>query len=200
MINDREISVFKTAIFLSKDHQFMLPLRKQLWLSFGGIEMDGHIKAKRTVAHAERTKLALSACSKVIPIWQRHFPASDIAERAISATQAYLDDRCDFEDARDELDTLLGGLDNARDLDEQQSKALMAGYACCGALFIAISDADCDAPDELDEDLDCWDYSMYAAAAYAGGFPGSGVRDPDLMQQFWLWYLDEALAIAKNRA
>ncbi|VWC92766.1 hypothetical protein BLA39750_02014 [Burkholderia lata] len=197
MIDDQEIDMFKAAISLDKDHQFILPLRKQLWLSFGKVEMDDPVKSKMNWAHTRRTRLALSTCGKVIPIWRQYFPASDIAESATGAAQAYLNDQCGFETACDELDILLGGLDNARDLDEQQSRALMAGYACCGALFIAISDADCDAPDELDEDLDCWDYSMYAAAAYAGGFPGSGVRESARMKEFWFWYLEEALAIAR---
>ena len=74
---------------------------------------------------------------------------------------------------------------------------MLVGYACVDLLYIVLYDAFCDDIEELDEELDEWDYSMYAAGVFSNGYPFLEERasDPDKLREFWLDYLNEAEAL-----
>ena len=189
-IHNARISIEKR-----QDHHFILPLRKALWLSFGPIETAEKDRAIKTEGYECRVELALHTCKKVLPVWNEHLSDSDIADRALKAVDDYLNEKITFEDANKLANTLMGGLQNGGENDDER-RAMLVGYACVDLLYIVLYDAFCDDIEELDEELDEWDYSMYAAGAFSNGYPFLEERasDPDKLREFWLDYLNEAEA------
>ena len=140
----------------------------------------------------------ISVCQKIYPIWEQYFSDSDIAGRALKGAKDYAEDRMDAESAWKLANTLSGGLDNAGHLTDPELNAFLAGQACCDLLYLSFLDAACDEEDMQDQDqeLDCWDYSMYAAGTYSGGFPFVPEpyhSDPSKLKEFWTWYIETAL-------
>ncbi|MCG8316935.1 MAG: Imm5 family immunity protein [Pseudomonadales bacterium] len=184
----------RTSIEEREDHHLTLPLRKALWLSFGPIEKAEKSKAIRTEGYECRVELALNTCKKVLPVWNKFLAGSDIVDRALKGLEAYLNEEITFEDAKKLANTLMGGLQNGGENDDEL-RAMLVGYACVDLLYLAMYDAYCDDIDELDEELDEWDYSMYAAGVYSEGYPfleGEYSSDPERLKEFWLDYLRDA--------
>jgi hypothetical protein len=197
----QDIDEFRESIRARSDGHLILPLRKKLWLSFGPVDKQASLAGQRTAAHSQRTELALVTCRKVLPIWEQYLGGSDIAGKAISLAEDSRRGTCDWDHVADRLNTLYGGLENTDGLDDHQLNAVPVGYACCDTAYVAAIDGDYEeGPDELDDDLDSWDYSMYAAGAYSGGFPFNRryPSDPERLREFWSWYLDQALAVAQG--
>lgn len=188
----------RNAIKIEPMHHLPLPLRKKLWLAFGPIELGKHEIARRTSAYQKRITLALLSCEKVLPIWKKLIPGSDIPEKALQYAAEYLNDSSDADATEEKLNSLYGGLQNTEGLTDEQINATMVGYACIYAAYLTIFDESCEDIEKLDQHYDAWETSMHAAGAYSGGFPwlDNPKSDPQKLYEFWTWYLDEAEKLA----
>ena len=84
------------------------------------------------------------------------------------------------------------------DLDEAYQRELSSRLAGLEVAYRKQSQGLFDNDSEkLDEELDEWDYSMYASGVFSNGYPFLEERasDPDKLREIWLDYLNEAEAL-----
>ncbi|QCQ77488.1 hypothetical protein E6P09_19260 (plasmid) [Haloferax mediterranei ATCC 33500] len=200
MITSAAVQRYKASIRERDDCHFVLPLRKELWRSFGPVTRTGQSRAERTPAHTRRARLAITTCQKVLPIWEQQIPQSDIAQRSLRLAERYLAGDTDDETVREAVNRFVTGVENTAGTTAAELNAQLVGWACCEMLYLALFDCYVGEKTVHDAALDDWDYSLYAAGAYAGGFPfneGEFQSDSDRLQEFWFWYVEQAHRIAE---
>ncbi|WP_145973549.1 MULTISPECIES: Imm5 family immunity protein [unclassified Natrinema] len=200
MVTSAAVRRYKASIRDREDSHFVLPLRKELWQSFGPVERADGTRAERTPAHTKRVRLAITTCQKVLPVWERQIPQSDIAQRALQLAEQSLTGETDDKTVREAVNRFVTGVENTAGTTTAELNAQLVGWACCKMLSLALSDCYVGEKTVHDAALDDWDYSLYAAGAHAGGFPFNErafQSDPDRLQEFWFWYVEQAHRIAE---
>lgn len=198
------MNIFEEAEQSLKNHtenHLKLVYRKEIWLTGGKVILDSNNMAIKNPGYEFRTLLSISCCKKVIHIWESYFPNSDIAPTALNLAEEYLITQKNYSDIKAKANSLAAGLENTQNLTNEELNALLVGHACVDALYTALSDCYCDDIDDLDEELDSWDASMYAAGAFSGGFPWQDKpykSNPTALGEFWTWYLSEAFKLKEE--
>jgi hypothetical protein len=174
-----------------------LPTRKKIWLAMGDLTLNGN-KAVFSAGHYRRTMVSIISAEFTLPIWEQYFSSTD-PHRMLDMAKKYIDGQFDFDTAKKESRSFSGGLNNVQNFTDEQLNAVLVGHSSVEAVLTALYEAWCDPTGELDEELDSWDSSMFAAGAYANGFPWKDEGcDFDKLHEFWVWYLDEAVPQAYN--
>lgn len=186
--------------------ELILPQRKRIWAALGPCLMDKDgIRAVHGIGLQRRTTLAILCARHVRPVWEQVWPNDDDPHQMIKTAELYLNQALDFDSVEERKNQYLGKLDNLLSKGEHEA-AINVGFAAGRAVFTALHDEDFDPhnidDDLMDEDLDVneWDASFNAAAAYAGGFPWEENSSSTRRREFWEWYLNEAVPLAWTSA
>ena len=184
------------AVEAHESRELALPLRKDIWRALGPVEYDQATgRAQITSGLRRRTHLARLAAERVLPIWEARWPTRD-PHRMLAVSDAYLAGTTTWKDAWRAQNAFGGGLQNVGDVSEADMYTLYPGHAAIDVVLTALKDVDCDASDDLDAELDEWDGSFYAAAAFAGEMPWDARASSGRRSDFWEWYLREAVPAA----
>lgn len=197
-----------------------LPISLQQVISQAHLQMLNHPQHALTPFHRHRIYRVLNAVDEtidqykykylagitaqfVLPIWQQVWPTDEMphsllhtAERLLNATIDVAQATPIAEDAWQKLERL--GYDPSRFAIRC---ALHSGHAALEALFAALGRPPFDHAEptehDTDADLDPWtsDTALWAATAYAGGV-WETESDSGKRQEFWSWWLQEAIPTA----
>lgn len=202
------LTVSIKEVLHAPDGQLSFRKRRQLLLGLGPVGDRGVV----TVGQIRRSKLAILCVRKVLSVWEctndaRH--PQDLVERTERLVLGYEARGASADDARmlNEDAYQYGGalLDGA---PVEERPALYVAHAAVCAALVATDD-EILVPDEGvteaelndPQDPDLWDCAAWAAAAYAGEFPWTNHKelfDVSRNREFWLWYLHDALAVARQ--
>ena len=190
------------AIIRHPQRDLNLGYRQAIWAAMGP-----HVDASRrmdTYGLLRRTALATVATQHVLPIWESvwphdHSPQSILAE-AEQVLQQIVDKRTAWKD-RQQFWVMFLDLGNE---NEQYQIVSAVGFSAVQALTTAIQDERFDQSNidysltDTDIDPDEMDSSFFAAAAYANGPIWEADSDATKRQEFWEWWLNQAVPSAWN--
>jgi len=170
-----------SALSTNTDGELILPERKQIWRAMGDLLVEGN-RAIKGIGLKRRTKLARFCVQKVLALWDEVWPYDDGPRQMLITADQYLNGAIDYDVAWERKNTYWSKLDN---------------LIYEGNHLTIVNPQD---PDEniRDESLDPyqWDASLYASAAYAGGFAWEEQSNKLRRREFWQWYLIEAVPSA----
>jgi len=182
------------------NNELILPLRRKIWAQMGPYrDSQGVLR---------RYDLARQCAQKAMPAWVDAFPDDNSPLQLLEQCDAYVSSQS--LDSRNLLNLKSDKFSMFLDLHmmDDEERAINAACSVYHTVRIILGD---DVPqyaltnfEEMDEDLDLfrWDSSYYASAAFAGNFPVDyqGERNEDCdynkLEEFWCWYLNEAVPSA----
>ena len=153
--------------------------------------------------HRRRIELAIRSVEYVLPFWRESWPTDDTPSRILQEVRAVIKGEVDRETADKDFNRYW---EYAEELtNETNNIAGVVGLAAANALSLAITDGFADGHEidleKLDNDqFTSNDVHFFAAAVFAGG-PVYGISiaphsDNEKRQQFWIWWLTEAVPAA----
>jgi hypothetical protein len=185
-------------------HRLSFARRRALLLALGPQQLDSKgYGTALTVGKRRRLTLAALAARRVSAFWMRDFntPAVD---SLLALVDRYLDDESGLADVRRMTDSMQGALLHDPNHNVQ---GYLAGRAVAAVGWVAVGDEVLSTAagvthEELTDpkDPDLWDPAFFAAGAWAGGMPWAPSFSADAYREFWLWYLDEAIALVSRAA
>jgi hypothetical protein len=182
---------------LASDPQGHLPLaqRQAIWAALGPADAEGR---------CTRTRLAVAATRRVLPIWEKLWPANRLPHQLLDLAEQVCRGEVDgatLTELRSRAQTEFDDISWASD----DKSAVAVGYAAHRALAAAIRDElfDLVQPNTPDRDEDRQpdehDSAYFAAAAASGGAPWQPGSSAERRRDYWLWWLTEAVpAIAQG--
>jgi hypothetical protein len=189
-----------SALSTNTDGELILPERKQIWRAMGDLLVEGN-RAIKGIGLKRRTKLARLCVQKVLALWDEVWPYDDGPRQMLITADQYLNGAIDYDVAWERKNTYWSKLDNLI-YEGNHLTIVNVGFAAVKVVTTALVDEifDPQDPEEniSDESLDPyqWDASLYASAAYAGGFAWEEQSDKLRRREFWQWYLIEAVPSA----
>ncbi len=191
-----------SAVHSHPHHDLNLGYRQAIWNAYGS-HNDEPATTKQTIAHQNRTRLAILTARSVLSIWDCTWQNNRTPHHLLRIAE-HLIQRMDRADtARDEGETFLTWLESAMVLYEYKPP-LYAGFSAVKALFVAVEDEkfDSGAIDYqcTDADIDPYDLdtSFFACAAYAHGSVWESESDAAKRRDFWEWWLKHAVPKAQS--
>jgi hypothetical protein len=195
MLSETQARAMK-AVQEHAEHQLELGWRQMIWAEFGDRTTPEN---NLTPAHRQRIELAVAGVRRVLPLWQKRYPDSDIPNVALSAIDEIVKD--EEADHSETFDQLWGA---AMHLSvEDPSVEVAVGFAAVQALGTAIYDEFFNA-EELDPELEdgddpeTHDSAYWAAVAAANGQPANPESSPEQRLEFWKWWLTDAIESARK--
>ena len=191
-----------TRVRKDPQHHLNLGYREAIYHAFGPHLFDnGH-----QIGHKRRIALAHLAVSRVLPLRQSAWPKNDTVPRMIRQVEKIMNapvSAIERDALGEEVEALWEYVTELT--DETRNIAGVVGMAAVEMLSLALWDGftewdgiDCkrdDSHDFMDNDV-----HFYAATAYANGPPYaialSSDSSPDKRQEFWEWWLTEAVPAA----
>jgi hypothetical protein len=189
----------RTQLLAHPKYELILPTRKKIWRAMGPYLVGEKYRALHGVGLTRRTMLAVHATTRVLPIWEKHWPTAD-PHRMLELAQRYIGRQVDYDTVDNAVNSFSGGLENVGGIPSTILYSTYVGHAATGAAFTALNDEWMDDDETLDEDRDCWDTSFFACGAFSGEFPWAETSDPEKRLQFWEWYISEAVPKAYAEA
>src|SRR5215813_13350294 len=189
---EQAIRTASEALKTNERGELLLPARKRLWAAMGSRIVVGS-KAILGPGVRRRTRLALLTTERVLSIWEQTFPTNLGPKHMLATAEEYLAQRIDFKTAWDLKNRFWGKLENLGSI------AVTVGFAACQVVTTALNDERFNPEDietELfDHNLDPyeWDASFYASVAYAGSAPWEAESNSTRREEFWEWYIKEAV-------
>ena len=150
-------------------------------------------------------KLSLITAQHVLPIWQNARPVDAATEHVLNTAELVLQNKISSDVAKDEVEKAWERMENLGATEKGKSigNAIYAGEAAVESLLAVLGKAPFDEvrvdQNSTDDDLDPWssDTAHWAAAAYAGRV-GDVSSDSSKRQEFWEWWLQDAIPQALN--
>lgn len=144
-----------------------------------------------------RAKMAIASAARALPYWENTWPKDNTPRLLIGEAEQVLLGNVDEPIAEKDFGVYWTHLDGVAFNTDDPS--VMAGYSAAKALFTAIFDEVFD-PDNIDyalvdSDVDPYDSdaSFAAATAYAGGTVWDSKSSSTKREEFWKWWLLEAV-------
>jgi hypothetical protein len=187
-----------------------LHTRRGIWTSFGPFVFDDRERAVPCSGLVRRVHLAVLAVRHVLPLWEKHFREDRQLHDMLEIAQAYVHGDVAYDMAHQANEKGWFHADNVSAIcfdrkDDPGQRAAFVCYAASKAVVTALydeilalhrlehaSEADID-PYELDA-------ASYAAAAIAGGHVKAKDASTDRRREFWRWYLEAAVPLARDAA
>lgn len=190
----------KFALDRASDGHLPLPIRKRVLFALGEphYEQSGSVHGSICVGLRRRVDLYARCTRKVMPIWNDVVDSRE-PEFMLELAAAYLAGTVSRDVAWRAQNSFGGRLLNApASLSEQHFHVSYVGNVAIGTVLAALGDVDFrpDYLDVLDHELDYYENSLYAMAAYSGELPWGEQSDPNRRREFWQWWLDEAVPAA----
>jgi len=189
------------AVIDSDDHDLPLGARHAIWSCLGDhTSREGPV----TLGQIRRYELAKLSVRKVLPLWQKHFPAGKIEEmlargdEVLAGRLARAAARKLYEDYQTYEQELLSG----PEVGAEAANAMAVCAAAIGAFYVALWDERFSSweidPKLPNNSLDPFDFdaALTASIVYAEGGPWDKGSDPIKRRDFWLWWLKEAVPAA----
>ena len=179
------------------DHLLSFATRRAMLLKLGPLMPDARGFGRELgVGKRRRLELAWWCASQVVPVWESTF-----GDRApcdlLHLVRGYLDGGVTLEAVKAATDAQQGRLGNS---PQGKDAAYLACRAMVACGWVAVGDEllvpDAGVSDEElkeSQDPDLWDPAFLAAAALAGGIPGTPHFSRNRMLELWTWYLDIAV-------
>jgi hypothetical protein len=184
----------------SDDHDLPVGLRQAIWDCLGDhASKEGPV----TLGQIRRYILAKIAVRKVLPFWQKQFPAEKIEEilakgdQVLTGRLSRADARKLYEDYQTYEHGLLSDPDSTAD-----ANAIAVCTAAIGAFYVALWDERFSSweidPKLPNSSIDPFDFDAVLTASIicANGGPWDKGCDPVKRRDFWLWWLKEAVPAA----
>jgi hypothetical protein len=196
LILHRDVAL--ASIHDREDGHLTFDHRCRLWLALGPFGSTTGSE-QRTAGWVRRTRLAVSCIEKTVPLWEATYQYDTHLHHTLHSINAFVRGDGTSDETAAAMKDQWVYTDNLGELGH--APALYVGYGASAAAYVALWDertefpADAFADGELYDPYD-WDAAFYAAAAVAGGIPGSSASDASRRWQFWDWYLNTALSSA----
>jgi hypothetical protein len=192
-----------TALLKHQDGELILPIRKKIWASLGPRQIEGTY-AIFGIGLYRRTTLAKLCVQKVLKLWEQDWPDHTGPHVMLSTVEKYLRKQLDFKAVWGRKNLFWGELETLLYQMRGSKTSINVGFAAANVVTMALNDErfnseNLKAEEQfLDEDYDPyeWDTSFYASIAYAKGAPGDEDSNLQQRQEFWEWYLKEAVPAA----
>jgi len=178
-------------------HDLNLGYRCAIWAALG----LSTSKAMNKSGHKRRTILAMLTVKRVLPIWDRAFPNDKTPHRILNKVEQILKGTANVQIAARDVDRYWTFMDNLA-YKTDNNKSVMVGYSAVKALTTALWDIQFDFKNVdynlTDADIDPYDNdaAFAAAIAYANGSIWEPKADASKRQEFWEWWLTEAVSEA----
>jgi hypothetical protein len=149
-----------------------------------------------------RTKLAILAVEKVLPLWEAMLPTDETPRQAMDVANRLLAGVIALKDAETELGRLWTHCDDLSWRHADNQSVIMVGYGAVQAIREAMSQKHfgCEGVNDgnTDIDIDPYDHdsAFCAAIAYCGGPPWDEKTDAEKRLEFWKWWLTSAVRTA----
>jgi Immunity protein Imm5 len=172
-----------------------------------------NLQSPASVGYKRRGILAILTARYVLPIWQKVTPTEDATQediergspvRTLVEAQKYLTGKLTVGSGKELyrfysiMWQYVWSLMQTEDID--QTWPVGAGWAALKVLLGMMVDLDIkidlSRTDESIRDIDARDYEFHAVVAYANGTPDWPSADQARRQQFWKWWLTEAVPTA----
>jgi Immunity protein Imm5 len=146
-----------------------------------------------------RSKLAVAAIQKVLPLWEAVYPSDRSPHAALELVEKVLAGSVPAAVATREADRLWTYYDDLSYKDATDVSVVAVGYGAVQAIREALSDAPfgCedvnDATKNIEVDPYAFDAAFLASAAYAGGATWQPESDAKKRLEFWKWWLTTAV-------
>jgi len=202
MTEDLEEAIIEGArvVIDSDDHDLPLGLRQSIWACLGDhASREGPV----TLGQRRRYALAKTAVRKVLPAWEKHFPAAKI-EEMLAKGDDVLAGRLPRTEARklhEEYQAYEHGLLSDPD-SPADANAIAVCTAAVAAFYVALWDErfnsweiDARLPNNSLDPFD-FDAALTAAIIAANGGPWDRESNKIKRREFWLWWLKEAVPAA----
>lgn len=187
----------KKSVIEHPKGELILPIRKKIWKALGEMKLITEETAAATIGLKRRLELARLCVEKVIDSWKEMMGNNKRPLKMIEIAEQHINGNIDSETIFKYYNDFVK-LVNDISLSVKYQGAASAGYAAIYMVDIALGDEALlinSYDDMLDEELDpnIWDSSYEACSAYSGGSPSDEYSNKEKRQEFWLWYIDEAV-------
>lgn len=186
--------IFMTAYDeVKKTATLTLPLRKEIWKSFGSIKEDGQADYI-TKGITKRVILASLCVKKMLYLWDEVTNNDGRIREILKKVEEYISSKCSrnmLEDYRTNFFNLL----EEEAYNPEYKKVSLIGFAAIYVANIALYDEllfDNTYDEDLDEELDSftWDTSYLICLVYCDN--EDEIIRAAKQKEYWLWYLNEA--------
>lgn len=148
-----------------------------------------------------RTKLAILAVRKVLPIWETSFPTDDAPQQVLALVEETLTGTLIVREiAEREFNNIWSHCDELNFYRNEHSKAITVGYAAAKAGWESLSETPggcderiTDASTDHDNDAYDSDASLDASLVYCNGGIWDEGSDNEKRLEFWTWWLTSAV-------
>lgn len=187
------------------ERRLSLALRKRVWAALGPRLSDGE-DAPRGVGLRRRTTLAILCARRVLPSWERVFPGDRQPHMLLTAARLYRDEELERYAAWDKMNDFWAVLESLL-ATEEPGWATLAGCAAAKAVKVSIYDELFDTEDEADgaedgpdraADFYEWDAALYASMSHSREGYYDETSSSSRREEFWMWYLREAVPASIN--
>jgi Immunity protein Imm5 len=173
--------------YLRKNRNLNLTLRIKI--------LRAYSSKKPEKSHEIRTNLAILCVEKVSPIWNEKYSTYNLPKELIKLAKSVVNGETSKDSALETANKTWARLDN---LKSDGSFANIAGYTSVKAVYVATSDELWLKPNQDREEIEknnlndtdfdpyTWTVSYSASLAY-------GKREVGKTEEFWHWYLHEAV-------
>jgi len=157
-----------------------------------------------------RVYLAALAVRHVLPLWEKHFREDRQPHDMLEIAQAYVHGDVAYDMARRANEKGWVHADNVSAIcfDRRDGPGQRAAFVCYAASkavatalydeMLALHRLECACEGDIDPyELDA---ASYAAAAFAGGHVKAPETSKDRRREFWRWYLEAAVPLARDAA
>jgi hypothetical protein len=190
-------AIHEARLSLSKNESLVeRASRYRVLRAMGPSELEpSAFRAVVTVGMRRRIELYSRCTQFVLPLWES-LVGTRHPHRMIEIAHQQIDGGISREEAASEMNSFLGAIDNFS--PPSNGHVAGVGYVAAACVTLARKDVQFGKEDETssDEELDCWDGSVYACAAFSGGLPWLPESDPGKAHEFWTWWIDDAVPSA----
>lgn len=196
------IEVAYSSVLEHPQQDLTLGYRHAIWAAMGPRSKPSEKAAGS--GWQRRANLAILSAKQVLPIWERIWPDDNAPHTTLAKAEGVLNRSINPKRANRDYGLFWTYMDNLM-CQTEHKHPVMVGYSAAKALVAALFDEKFD-PSSIDygltdADVDAYDYdaAFAASVAYANGPIWDPLSDSNKRQDYWEWWLKEAVVSSWNR-